>query len=64
MHSHCLPVTDEAMTVTMQSSTDSIVNKLCDQLKSLDLQSDNTVGKLHSIGILDAVSAVGKGTPR
>eukprot|EP00731_Ephydatia_muelleri_P015555 Em0008g1275a len=34
---------------------------MCDQLKSLDLQSDSTVGTLQSIGILDAVSAVGKG---
>ena len=66
VHSHCLPVTDEAIVASehrdyRKATTDSIVTKMCDQLKSLDLQSDSTVGTLQSIGILDAVSAVGKG---
>ena len=61
-----LPVTDEAIVASehrdyRKATTDSIVTKMCDQLKSLDLQSDSTVGTLQSIGILDAVSAVGKG---
>lgn len=55
MHSHCLPVTDKAIVASedhdyRKASTDSTVTKLCDQLKSLDLQSDSTVGKLQSIG--------------
>ncbi|KAL5496854.1 hypothetical protein EMCRGX_G013222 [Ephydatia muelleri] len=66
VHSHCLPVTDEAIVASehrdyRKATTDSIVTKMCDELKSLDLQSDSTVGTLQSIGILDAVSAVGKG---